>query len=117
MLWEHLRELRERKGLTQDAVAEHIGVSRSHVSNVERGAVGLSLPMLESYLSAVGAQLVIDVGEYSEISAMVARLPPDRRTLALQLLEVLEVIPDTDLELLGAQVRHWRGRYRSPADG
>ncbi len=42
----HVKHEREAAGLTQEAFAELLGLGDKHVSAIERGAVGVSLPTL-----------------------------------------------------------------------
>ena len=49
-----LRELRERKGLTQEALALEAGTERSHISDLERGKKGPSLRTILSLARALG---------------------------------------------------------------
>lgn len=46
LIGRHLRTARERKGLTQDQVAERLDVSAKHYGHIERGARKASLEML-----------------------------------------------------------------------
>ena len=41
-----LKELRERKGLSQEAVAEVLHTSKTHYGNMERGKKGVSVDFL-----------------------------------------------------------------------
>ena len=43
---QNIRQTREVAGLTQEKLAEILGIGDKHVSAIERGAVGLSLPTL-----------------------------------------------------------------------
>ena len=59
-----LKTLRVQQGWTQVHMALHLGIDRSYLSEVERGAKSISLPMLE--VLALGfrisvAQLLQDV--------------------------------------------------------
>ncbi len=49
-----IREVRERLGLTQDAVARHLGVTRPVVSNIERGKRPLTLEELDKLADLFG---------------------------------------------------------------
>lgn len=51
-----LREAREASHLSQDAVAKRVGLSRTSITNIERGRQHVSLHMLYRFASAVGTQ-------------------------------------------------------------
>jgi transcriptional regulator with XRE-family HTH domain len=54
-----LKELREQKGLTQEALAEKIGVSRGYLSRLEMGRHDPSLSLLRRLARA----LMVDVAK------------------------------------------------------
>ena len=67
-----LSELRKARGLTQQQVADVMGVSQRRVSAVERGDVDRSeISTLRAYVEALGGQIRI-VAEFSEESALIA---------------------------------------------
>ncbi len=45
---QRLRHLRQRSGMTQIALATHLGLDRSYISDVERGKKCMSLSYLET---------------------------------------------------------------------
>lgn len=45
---ERIRKARERSHITQEKLAEKVGVSSQYISDLERGVVGLSIPTLKS---------------------------------------------------------------------
>lgn len=50
----HLKEVRESRNVTQEAVAQHIGVSQQFISRVEKGTKQISLDLasdIADYLS------------------------------------------------------------------
>ena len=51
-----LAEIRRRRGLTQAQVAERMGVSKSRVSQIERGRVS-TREVLDRYVEALGGRL------------------------------------------------------------
>lgn len=53
-----LRTAREARGLTQQQIADLIGVVRAQVSNIERGE-GVSIETLIGYAAAVGLRLTL----------------------------------------------------------
>lgn len=54
-----LAELRQALGLTQAELAELIGKSQSAISQIESGAIGLSLDVLRSIVSELGGTLEV----------------------------------------------------------
>ena len=54
LLGSQLRQEREAAGLTQDELAKLVGLSRTSVTNIERGRQRLMLDQFESLCSAVG---------------------------------------------------------------
>lgn len=83
-----IRECRERRGLTQDQLAEIVGLTRTYISRVERG---VAFPRVENLIAIINA---LDVSadaifcdvlprsvEYqtTELSKELAGLPPDEQ--------------------------------------
>ncbi|WP_371480017.1 XRE family transcriptional regulator [Kitasatospora sp. NBC_00315] len=61
-----LAEARKRRDLTQQAMAEAMGITQSRVSAIERGGLSRTeLSTLESYVAALGGKLeiVADFGD------------------------------------------------------
>ena len=65
-----IKNLRTKKGLTQNQVAEALGVTPGYISNVENNRTAMSLRILTYYARLVGCSLDSLVGElepeYSE---------------------------------------------------
>ena len=65
-----IKELRKKIGLTQNQVAESLGVTPGYISNVENNRTAMSLRILTYYARLVGCSLDSLVGElepeYSE---------------------------------------------------
>lgn len=65
-----IKELRIQNGLTQNQVAESLGVTPGYISNVENNRTAMSLRILTYYAKLVGCSLDSLVGElepdYSE---------------------------------------------------
>ncbi|MBE2319796.1 XRE family transcriptional regulator [Solirubrobacter sp. CPCC 204708] len=53
-----LHELRERRGVTQEHVAEHLGTSRPNVSRIERED-DVRVSTLQRYVAALGGELEV----------------------------------------------------------
>ena len=51
-----LKEARLRKGLTQLALSEKVGLPQSHISNIERGEVDIKISSLIAIARALGLE-------------------------------------------------------------
>ena len=79
---QNIRQIREDAGLTQERLADILGIGDKHVSAIERGAVGLSLPTLMRICEALSVLFG-------------ARDDVDRRSADIHMLmERLERLPD-----------------------
>lgn len=58
-----IKELRIKNGLTQNQVAESLGVTPGYISNVENNRTAMSLRILTYYARLVGCSLDSLVGE------------------------------------------------------
>ena len=58
---QNVKRVREQSGLTQESLGELIGLGEKHISSIERGAVGVSLPTLKRLctLLAVPADAIL----------------------------------------------------------
>ena len=78
-----VKQAREAAGLTQERLSELLDVTAQYLSSVERGAVGLSVPVLVrlcSVLLVSSDYILMGETEYSDvtsISARLSRLPPE----------------------------------------
>ena len=61
-----IRRHRQRRGLSQEDLAQLSRLSRTHVGEVERGAVGLSFATLEALAYGLGMPLAELIAEYEE---------------------------------------------------
>jgi transcriptional regulator with XRE-family HTH domain len=52
-----LRQLRKRKNWTQVYMAEHVGIDRSYISDMERGKKAVCLPTLAVLAEAFGISM------------------------------------------------------------
>lgn len=72
-----IKKQREGAGLTQEAFAEMIGLGVKHVSAIERGAVGVSIPTVQTIcrvLSIPTDAILLDSKPTNDVSALAARL-------------------------------------------
>lgn len=78
-----VKKAREAAGLTQERLSELLDVTAQYLSGVERGTVGLSVPVLVRLCSIlrVSSDFILTGGtecsDASGISARLSRLPPE----------------------------------------
>lgn len=79
-LGEVLRQVRERRGLSQRAAAFETGIQPSTVNRAERGEGSLRLATLQAYLAGLDCSLELTIRdrETDEVIGM-ALLPPSDR--------------------------------------
>lgn len=76
-----VKQAREMAGLTQERLAELLDVTAQYISGVERGAVGLSVPILLQICSVllVSSDFILlgemNVADTSSITTRLSRLP------------------------------------------
>lgn len=79
-----IREWRRHRGLTQDQMAEAMGVSRSYASLVESGRRRYDQKFLEAAAKVLGCTMTDLIarppGQAESIDAILAELPDDERT-------------------------------------
>lgn len=92
-----LKEARTISGLTQDQLAEKVGVNTSYISDVERGAKSPSMSLFIKIIDATNASAdyvlrgEIEAGKKcvsSEIDEMLEPLTPKQRVNAAKVLRV-----------------------------
>ena len=62
-----IRANREGRGLSQEALAELAALSRSYLSEIERGAVVPSIDTMQKLADALGEKLSFLVSQYEEL--------------------------------------------------
>ena len=78
-----VKQAREAAGLTQERLAELVDVTAQYLSSVERGAVGLSVPVLSRLCSVllVSCDFILtgntESSDVTGITARLSRLPPE----------------------------------------
>lgn len=63
-----LRQHRERRGLSQEALAELGGLSRGHIGEIERGVAIPSILTLHKFAAALGVTLSQIFAEYENLT-------------------------------------------------
>ena len=99
---QYVKQCREEAGLTQETFAELIGLGVKHVSAIECGAVGVSLPTLRrmSRVLSVPADALLfgppdeteQQGRVLELQALVSRLsrlPPNKFRVVKDIIDKL----------------------------
>ena len=74
---QRIKQNREAAGLTQEALAEMIGLGVKHISAMERGAVGVSLSTIQALCKVLcisSDSLLLEQGCKNDVSSLVARL-------------------------------------------
>lgn len=110
-----VRHLRQERGLTQAELADRLGLGRTSVTNLERGAQNLPLSMLPELASALGIDLLrlvataMGVSDERDLQTLIARVPDDslRRWAG-------QVIGDTLTGQTTSAIAHDSKRRRSP---
>ena len=93
-----IKELRIKNGLTQNQVAESLGVTPGYISNVENNRTAMSLRILTYYARLIGCSLDSLVGElepeYSETALdrelyqAITRLDSETKKKLLRMIEI-----------------------------
>ena len=93
-----VKSLRQKMGLTQNQVAESLGVTPGYISNVENNRTAMSLRILPYYARLIGCSLDALVGEldseYSETALdrklyqTILKLDIDTKEKLLKTLEI-----------------------------
>lgn len=91
----NIKEMRERRNLTQEQLSEQIGIGVKSLSAIERGAVGISLTTLRKVchvLSASSDALIFGPAapnDTSDITAALERMSPQQLELVREMLRVM----------------------------
>jgi XRE family transcriptional regulator, regulator of sulfur utilization len=63
-----VRSLRERRSLSQEALSDLAGLSRSFIGEIERGATVPSIETMQKLADALGERLSSVVRQYEELN-------------------------------------------------
>ena len=103
---QRIRQFRKQRGLTQEQLAEMIGISTTHMSHIETGTTKLSLPVLVLLTEAlhVGADDLICTQQGSRteetfvrISAMLRGCSSEKAQVILYRVDALKQSTDRHL--------------------
>ena len=64
----HLKELREKKGLTQSGLGKLVGLDQTHISRLEKGTKGVSNEKLLAIADALGVTVSDLLGDAANIA-------------------------------------------------
>lgn len=97
-----VRQMRRVRGMTQERLAEAIGVSAKTLSRYERGELLIGLATLERIATALGVRVGIlvedDDGPSPEALLLIdewGKLPGQKQALILELIAALQAAPQT----------------------
>ena len=89
----YIREWRKHRGLTQEQLAERIGIARSYLTKIERGSRRYDQPFLEAAAEALrcepGDIIMRDPTAADSIWSVWETLPPAQRLQALAVIKAL----------------------------
>ena len=97
-LGQHIQMYRERAGISQEQLAEHIGVSVTSVSNIERGANYPSFENFIKILNFIGAspdEVMLDIVEKAQVTKTnelwdnIKNLDLEKKKKILKVVEIL----------------------------
>lgn len=87
----YLRQWRDHRGLTQQQLADRVGISKPHVSELERGKKQYTQKMLELLADALNCDpadlLVRDPSQPQPIWSIWDRIPETKRSDAIRVLQ------------------------------
>ncbi len=93
---EALRRVRIKAGLSQGALAKHVGVERTHITAIEAGRIGVPRPALRQRISAVlggGLELLTAIegtGPRAELLRAVATLSDEEAEMVREMITALQ---------------------------
>ena len=109
----HIRELRERRGMSLTELGRRAGVSKSQISQIERGASNASIPVLRAIAKALGVPLFTLFVEDDARDALVRR--HQRRQLHIPGSDVVRelLVPDLHRRIILLTARFGPGAVSS----
>lgn len=122
-LGRYLRALREQRGISQTALAAHVGLSRSHMGQIESGKIGLpSADIRRRLAKALGVShvdLLIAAGELTEdevgpLVGVVEPNPDDPREQLIATIRASAMPPDY-ARFLADMIAGWTAGQAAPS--
>ena len=90
VIGQRIRKTRKAHGLSQEQLAELVGISTTHMSHIETGNTKLSLPVLVSLAEAL---------EVSTDDLLFCGSPTERRSVLAELTQLLESCTTQQLKI------------------
>ncbi len=91
-----IKQLRKAKGITQEVLAEKLGVSTEHICRIERGTYRPSCYLIENLATAlnVDEQTILfgtktDDFQYKKMKDKFSALSEDKKTAVLQIIDLI----------------------------
>ncbi len=93
-----IQQYRKAKNLTQETLSEMVGLSKNHLSTIERGISGVRLDVLVDIINILGVSAddifcdVIDNGykaRATRLSDMIEKLTPEQQDKIFAVVEVM----------------------------
>lgn len=100
LLGARIKELRRARGLSQEELAELIGIEPQHMSRIETGGSAPTVERMERLCSALGVELrsLFDFGHLDSREAQLESVE-----------EILKSLDENDLKVVYRVVRSFRG--------
>lgn len=99
ILGEVFKEYRIKNKLTQEKIAEKLGISVKYISRIENGTGGVKVETLVNYMNILGispnvifSKLIVneDLKLQMQLSEKVSNLPDDKINFVLSLIDLLD---------------------------
>ena len=99
----YIKQARRMKGITQEQLAEMLGVSIGYVSQVERGVTKISLDLLASVASHLGQDITyfldgVSMAHKNYLDSSIQRnlmnLSPAKKNIVLKIIQVISESSD-----------------------
>lgn len=85
-----IKELRKKAGLTQEGLAEAVGVSIETIGKLERGARGASIEVLDDIAACLGSNIeYLAFGRVNNISIVGIEIPEDKMEMVVKVLRAI----------------------------
>lgn len=95
-----IKSWRKHRGLTQEQLADRVGVDRSYVNKIENGKKRYDQPFLEAAAQALGCEpadlIMRDPTDAAAIWTIWDQIPPTQRAQAAKVLEAFTKKTGTD---------------------